>query len=229
MKEAQQGLQSSQELSVGLFSLTIEQLGEVMDLGIPLEGIFIIECLMEGTNPQVHLKTAKVGGIMQLLKRKGYLTEKGEVSFLGKELYYELLNGRGSTPKIKTLERELKKVTDSHFDEWWAAFPAHDGFEDTSKGYETIFPKTRVLRLNKESSRALFEKIVMGDNIDPRTIIEATEAHIKAIKKESMKKKENKLTYLQNSLTYLRNRTYEAFIEDIGKQDDEPIGRGFNL
>ena len=98
----------------------------------------------------------------------------------------------------------------SSFEVWWNTFPLHDGFKIGSKN----FLKTRGLRVSKEDCKKLFEKIIAEGPYTAEHLIQALKAHISNAKNLSLKKGENKLSFIHNSATYLRQGDYVAWIGD---------------
>lgn len=200
-----------------LFTFPIQQFAQIIELNIPLEALYVLECLIQGTDPRAHIKGHKIEAIEQFLIRKFYLSEKLEVTVLGRQLHSDL---RCGTLPIKTTVKRVQKAISTDFERWWAAFPLHDGFD--YGGYS--FEKTRTLRTKKEDCARLFTKNVNEGPFTAEQIIAATSTHIWKTKVISGRERKNKLSFVHNSETYLRNKDYEAWIADIasrrGKEDE---------
>jgi hypothetical protein len=188
-----------------LFTLTIEQFAQVIELGVPLEALFVMECIIQGTNPALHIKSQRLGGITQLLTRKNYLSKDGQITPLGRKFYDTL---RCGGMELEIAVKEIKEQSNTSFEVWWKVFPASDGFEYMGQKFE----KTRALRTGESVCRILFEKNATTTSYTAEQIIEATKTHIELVKRHSVKTKQNKLSFINNSQTYLRNRIYEAFV-----------------
>lgn len=193
-----------------LFTLTIEQFAQVIELGIPLEALFVLECFIQGTNPAVHIKATRLAGITQALTRKGYLSKQG-VTALGKATYDSLLCGGMD---IKQVVDEIKETAKTAFETWWDNFPLHDGWDEGTRKFE----KTRTLRTKREICLLLFTEAVARGTHSAEQIIQGTINHLLTMRFQSIRDKKNKLTFIHNSETYLRNKDYEAWIDDKPKE-----------
>ena len=198
-----------------LFSLTISQLGQIMSLGLPLEGVYILECLIEGTNPGYHLPYPRLQGTYQTLTRKGYLSESDELTEEGIRLYKALLDNKDIVEEKegRVISMEVKLT----FEDWWRDYPRHDGFEYNNK----VFEKKRPLKKNKEVCKRIFDEYVNKGRFTAKEIIEATAADILLRKQTSVKEGKNALSFLQASDTYIRQASFEPFIGDIPKEDSD--------
>jgi hypothetical protein len=195
-----------------LFTLTIEQFARTIEMGIPLEALFVLECMYQGTNPAAHVKEPKMEAINQLLTRKSFLSE-GRITPLGQKVYESLRCGGMAKDAIQ----ELKKELSSSFDIWWNIFPLHDGFTTGTRKFD----KTRALRTSKSDCQNLFNKAVAQGPYTAEQIIAATKAHISSVKAQSAKTRTNKLSFVHNSATYLRQQDYVAWIGDSEVKLDE--------
>jgi len=199
-----------------LFTLTIEQFAQVIELGVPLEALFVMECIIQGTNPALHIKSQRLGGITQLLTRKNYLSKEGTITPLGKKFYDTL---RCGGMELEIAVKEIKDQSNSSFEVWWKVFPATDGFEYRGQKFE----KTRALRTGESVCRILFEKNSTTTAYTAEQIIEATKAHLELVKRQSIKTGTNKMSFINNSQTYLRNRIYEAFMGEKTESDKTEV------
>ena len=162
--------------SQGLFALTIPQLGQILELGIPLEGIYVLEAVLEGTCPNCHIQSARLEGVYTLLKRKSYLTEDNKITSSGLKLYEDLA---GNNTNLKKEAVAQKREIEEAFAKWWKIFPYSDGWTD-STGRKYL--KTRVIKSGEERCKDLFQKILLTDGIKPDQIVEATRLHIESLK-----------------------------------------------
>ena len=76
---------------------------------------------------------------------------------------------------------------------------------------------------------SILAQILNEGDYTPQQLIAALKFEIEQKVLESMRRGNNRLTYMQNSLTYLNQRTFEAFIELIEQEGDnagpaEPTG-----
>lgn len=207
MQQLQQ--ESSQGSSV--FNLTIEEFKQLQTYGIDLNHLFILECLAEGTDITKHVSSTKVKAWKQNLYRKNLITEKGEITTLGKNLFEAL--GSSAAPKGDVIADTMKAI-DYQFEQWWKAYPSTDMF---SHGGRT-FHGSRGLRQRKEECRKKFNDILLEGEHKAEDLIRALKREITLKMDQSVKDNENKLKYMQNTATYLTQRTYENFIypkEDI--------------
>jgi len=201
MQQSQQE-QNAQGLSV--FNLTIEGFRQLQTYGIDLNHLFILECLSEGTDVEKHMSSSKVAAWKQNLYRKSLITEKGEVTVLGKELLVALSSARPPGEVV----RKIRKEVDELFELWWKAYPPTDMFEYKGRS----FSGSRGLRQKKEDCKKKFNEILLEGEHSAEDLIRALEREITLKKEQSVKDNENKMKYMQNSATYLNQRTYENFM-----------------
>ena len=192
--------------------ITPFQFGEIIKQQYSLDHIAILKLVNDNIELGEMIEGSKrFAALYQSAIRKGILTEDGSaVSNVGKELL-QYLEDR------KEEKSFVRKKESSDFDSWWGIFPPTDNFV-----YEDIkFTGCRNLRLNKEECRLKFERLVSDGLYTAEEIIEATRYDVLQKMRESVRKKSNKLTYLQNSLTYLRQHSFESFIELIDKKESD--------
>lgn len=198
----QQSQQSSQDSSV--FSLTIEGFWQLHTHGIDLNHLFVLECLNEGTDIENHVSPSKARAWKQNLYRKSLVTEKGEITALGKDLLSSLGSARSPTAAIK---RAIEQK-DIQFETWWKTYPATDIFEYKGR----TFNGSRGLRQKKEECRKRFNEILLEGEHSAEDLIRALNREVLLKKEQSIRDNENKMKYMQNSATYLNQRTFENFI-----------------
>lgn len=203
----QQSQENSQELSV--FNLTIEGFWQLHTYGIDLNHLFILECLNEGTDIEKHVKSTKLKAWKHNLFRKSMITEKGEVTVIGKEILKSLAESRSITQSISS----VSKSADDSFEKWWKTYPGTDIFEYKGKK----FAGSRALRVNKNECRKKFEAIIIEGEFNAEKLVQLLETEVWLKKEQSLKENDNKLRYMQNSLSYLNQRTFESF-ETISSQ-----------
>jgi hypothetical protein len=184
--------------------------------GHTLDHIFILTLIEQGNDiTQFRKDNLKIDVLYKGLIRKGLITTDEKITKLGVELLI-FLTTRGKTSMIK-------KSTDStEFDNWWASYPGTDTFIHKYKS----FTGHRSLRVNKNDCRTAFNKILIEGEYTASQMIKALEIDVLQKKEASVKKNENKLSWMQNSLTYLNQRSFEPFIElidtNIEMMDNSP-------
>mgnify|MGYP001590475955 CR=1 FL=1 len=181
-------------------NIKLEQFKELIDKGLSLDLIYVLQKISEGVIIKQEKEYFKVNNIVYTLERKGYITHENIITLEGKELLDSL-----KTTKIKT-KRFPKR--DEEFEQWWKTYPGTTEF--VWKGRR--FAGSRAIRIKKEECRSKFEKI-LDEGILGEDMVKALECEITQKKEESLKRNENKLNYMQNTLTYLNQRTFEPYIE----------------
>jgi len=184
-------------------SKTFEQ---ILQLGIDLNHIFILEGFAQGTDLTKHINAGRGESWKQTLIRKGYLSAIGEILPSGNQLLSDIGIGNISIVKKK---REKQELIVNNFDLWWKAYPGTDNF--TYKGKQ--FKGSRTLRQNKEQCIPKIHKILTEGEYTIEEMIGALELEKTQKMEESIRVGHNKMSYFQNSLTYLNQRTFEPFIE----------------
>jgi len=184
--------------------ITPNQFLQLAKKAYSLDMLYLLKLIEQEIDIEPLCSSARVKNIVSGLLRKGLITEKG-LSLKGKELLEFI-----SENKIGATLNKKKDTIDT-FDTWWKAYPGTDTFKEGSK----IFKGSRSLRVNKEKCRIKFNKILNEGEYDANILITAMLYDVTQKKQLSIKKNENKLTYMQNSLTYLNQRSYEPFIELI--------------
>jgi hypothetical protein len=195
-------------METNLFNLTPLQFQQILSSHLDLNTVYLLWCLDKGIATDEEVTSQKAKGYLQTLSRKGFIAESGTITVLGKE-YLQSLTTQTSDLKavIKTMHT---KATES-FDTWWSIFPGTDKFKVGSK----VFEGSRGLRQKKDDCRELFKTLVNKGEYTAEEIIEATKLDIETRKKNSVKKSENTLKYLQNSYTYLNQRSFDGYVDDV--------------
>lgn len=194
-------------------NITTEHFLGLVERGLTLDHIFILKLVEENydVNPLCE-EWERINGLKKALFRKGFISKEETPTIQGKEVL-------GFISSIKNKKLIKTKIPEPiGFNEWWLAFPSTDCFEYKGQSYKGA----RGLRVNKDVCKALFEKIVDEGEYKPEQLIAALEYDVIGKKEESIKKRENKLSYMQNSATYLRQRSFEPFIELVNQQDINP-------
>lgn len=196
----------SKRSMIDISSKTFEQL---LDIGMDINHLYILEALAEGTDLSLHINSPKVLGWKQTLLRKGYIDIKEGITEAGKELLSSVGSGKLSIVKAS---RKLKKekIVDS-FDLWWKAYPGTDQFK-----YKDIsFRGTRSLRVKQDECALKLTVILSKGEYTIEEMIEAIEIEKLQKMEESVRVRQNKMSYFLNSLSYLNQRIFEPYIELI--------------
>jgi len=184
---------------------------EIVKKGYSLDLIYLLSLIYEEQDVTDMIEdSSKIAILHQTLIRKDLLSEANIITVKGKELLDFIAN-----EEISKLPKKAIKI--SEFEEWWKIFPSNNRFSHKGKS----FAATRALKVKQEDCKKQFNKLVNDKKFTAREIIEATKIDVLLKKNESVKKGENKLTYLQNSLTYLNQCSFQGFIELIGSNDEE--------
>lgn len=182
--------------------LTIDHYQELIKKSYSLDAIFLLNLISENydVSPMTE-DSAKVKAIYKSLLRKGIITEEDKLTTLGLDIL-EFISKKGNTKFIK------KKTIKSDFDDWWEIYPRTDAFMMGN----IRFHGTRGLRVDKEECRLAYNKLINEGKFSKEDIINATLYDIKQRKSNSLKKRENQLTFLVNSARYLKKGFFEPFV-----------------
>jgi len=185
--------------------LTDEKFDELMNKGYTTDQIITLKLVDEGIDIMSRKDTPKWGILLQSLIRKGLLFEtENKLTTIGRELLVFV-----DSKDRKKINKP--KASSTEFDLFWEAYPRSDSFEYRGK----TFQGSRSLRVDKDTCRTLFNKIIIEGEVSAKQIIEALNLEIFQKKEKSVKEGSNKLSYMQNSATYLRQKTYDGFLDLI--------------
>lgn len=200
----------------GLFGFHLSQFKEVLSTNLSFGAFFLLDKLVGG-NVIDYIQNDKLDLLMKELERKGYIDEVGNPTFQGRLLWESIALGQRNVGGIMKAEKKsvVKKIQED-FDRWWAAYPPTDGFEYGGRKFE----KSRGLRVDKDKCKELFSKLIVSE-YTAEQVIEATKIDVETRKKASLNCGINNLKYFQNSATYLRQKSFDAFIEEISKKDND--------
>lgn len=205
----QSQLQSnSQELS-SIFNLSVNGYKALQKSGLTLDQMFYLELIIKEVDTTDIVGKDRIMTWQQSLRRKGYLTEKGEATLDGFTLWKEV--GVEGEPFCTITERRAKAESD--FERWWRTFPSNDTFEYQGQK----FLGSRSLKRGKSESKAKFEEIVNEGEFSGEDIIRSLECEVELKKQLSIKEKVNKMCYMTNSLSWLNQRQFEGFVETSKK------------
>jgi hypothetical protein len=188
-------------------NLTFSHFEQIHKNGYNLDLVYMLELISSDESADIKIMCCdvpKMEALCQTLFRKGLVTEEYKITTIGKDLLTFL-----ASDKEEKLVK--KKATDDDFDRWWKAYPGTDTF--TYK--EKLFQGTRSLRVKKDDCKIKLRKIIAEGEYTLDELIAALEYEVKQKKENSVKSRDNKLSFMQNSLTYLNQRTFEPFIELI--------------
>lgn len=200
-----QKLQESSPDLLPIFNITQAGFLELMKSSLNLDQLFYLECVKNNVDlrdlvPKDRLLTWK-----QSLVRKGFLTEDGIPTEDGNLL----LTAVGSGLPFRNEVEKKREAREEDFDRWWKTYPSSDHFEH--KGKE--FKGSRALRIYKEKCRIAFHQIINEGEVTADDLIRSLEYEIWSKKEESVRIKENKMSYMRNTHSYLSSRMYEGFLE----------------
>lgn len=201
--------------------ITPEQFEELIKKSYSLDIIYLLKLIDAKYNVEpLYENSMRLSAIYQSLIRKGLIAKDDDkITIIGKDLLKFVGEDNNQTKFVK------RKPNATSFDEWWKLYPGTDTFTYNGKK----FRGTRALRKDKQACKIKFDAILNEGDYTPQQLIAALKFEIEQKVLESMRRGNNRLTYMQNSLTYLNQRTFEAFIELIEQEGDnagpaEPTG-----
>lgn len=156
------------------------------------------------------MSSSKIKAWKQNLYRKSLITDKGELTVLGREL----LSALSINKSPRDVVGKTRKEADDDFEVWWKIYPATDALTLNNK----VVGGSRGLRQKKEDCRKKFNEILLEGEHSAEDLNRALKREITAKRNQSSMENENKMRYMQNTATYLNQKTYENFIypkEDI--------------
>ena len=166
----------------------------------------------------LYENSMRLSAIYQSLIRKGLVAkDEHQLTTVGKDLLEFVGEDKTNNKFVK------RKPKATAFEEWWKLYPGTDTF--TYKGKS--FKGTRALRKDKQACKIKFNTILIEGDYTSDQLIKALDFEIMQKVTMSYTTGSNRITYQQNSLTYLNQRTYEAYVELIeqeGEQPAEPTG-----
>jgi hypothetical protein len=190
-------------------NLSFQKFQEIHNSGYTLDHLYLLLCIEREEDVKTMCKESpKLEALYQGIYRKGLITEAQKLTVSGKEFikYVQAVETTDETTTVK-IKPDFLDV----FEIWWKAYPGTDTFVHGGRK----FSGTRGLRKNKEECRKKFEAILEEGEYTADDLMGALNFEVLQKKNNSLKDKENKITFMQNSLTYLNQRTFEPFIELI--------------
>jgi len=183
--------------------MTYNKWKKLADEGYSSDVISFLLFLQQGES--IDEEHPKSKALISLMERKELVVD-GKISVKG----LSLLNSMEEIGNIPT-----KAIKSDKFEEWWKAYPSTDAFSIDG----TNFIGTQSKRIKKDVCKKTFNKLI-NEGITAEDIINATQYHFEQAKKLSVKKNENKLSFIANSERYLRERMFEPYIEMAKKVEE---------
>jgi hypothetical protein len=199
--------------------ITPQQFEELIKKSYSLDIIYLLKLIdSEYDVIPLYENSMRLSAIYQSLIRKGLVAkDEHQLTTVGKDLLEFVGEDKTNNKFVK------RKPKATAFEEWWKLYPGTDTF--TYKGKS--FKGTRALRKDKQACKIKFNTILMEGDYTSDQLIKALDFEIMQKVTMSYTTGSNRITYQQNSLTYLNQRTYEAYVELIeqeGEQPAEPTG-----
>mgnify|MGYP003634007635 FL=1 len=199
--------------------ITPQQFEELIKKSYSLDIIYLLKLIdSEYDVIPLYENSMRLSAIYQSLIRKGLVAkDEHQLTTVGKDLLAFVGEDKTNNKFVK------RKPKATAFEEWWKLYPGTDTF--TYKGKS--FKGTRALRKDKQACKIKFNTILMEGDYTSDQLIKALDFEIMQKVTMSYTTGSNRITYQQNSLTYLNQRTYEAYVELIeqeGEQPAEPTG-----
>ena len=199
--------------------ITPQQFEELIKKSYSLDIIYLLKLIdSEYDVIPLYENSMRLSAIYQSLIRKGLIAkDEHQLTTVGKDLLAFVGEDKSNNKFVK------RKPKATAFEEWWKLYPGTDTF--TYKGKS--FKGTRALRKDKQACKIKFNTILMEGDYTSDQLIKALDFEIMQKVTMSYTTGSNRITYQQNSLTYLNQRTYEAYVELIeqeGEQPAEPTG-----
>lgn len=126
----------------------------------------------------------------------GYLTKNRQISSAGSKL----MNSLETDEEIK----QRKQIDDGFKEFFYDTWPKDDKFAH--------FPFSRALRINPKPSKAAY-KSAIEDGVTHEELINAVNAQVESLKKQSMRQASNQLKWLPSPHRWLNEQRYESFVD----------------
>lgn len=151
------------------------------------------------------------------LERFGFVYDN-EITPKGKDLVFQAENWEGVyTPPNKKVKKEYSQ----DFLTFWDNYPATDSFTLDGEDFQGL----RTLRKNKDQTYTKYQQVTK--HVNPQELLEALLYEVEFRKHDSLKKRQNQLTFMSGVDIWLKNRKFEMFLGK-GKfkgQDSSNIGK----
>lgn len=182
---------------------------ELLKSGVNLDMLFTLELIEKDIDVDYFFdKSFQGGDILQSLVRKGYISDSlREITTEGRAL----LEFTRRDPDVKVKLKKKVIITEDVFDKFWDAYPTTDNIVKDNK---IIIKGTRAIRKGKKDElKVKLGKILAEGQYTIEDIVRALNFEVDQKIQESIRRRENKLSYMQNPEAYLNQRTFEAYIE----------------
>lgn len=185
----------------------------ISELGLTLDHIFILSFIKNNTIEGLKdKKTQKVKGILNTLKRKNIIDDKGNINSGYIDFANAFVTEKIDYQKLVNKVKETNIREEDDFEIWWETYPKTDSF--SHQGIK--FAGNRALRQSKADCKAKFKLLLMeGYSVDK--LIKALKTEVAQKMAASVRTRTNKLSFMQNTLTYLNKRTFDSYI-DVDEQ-----------
>ena len=193
--------------------ITPKMFQELIKKSYNLDLVYLLKMIDEQYDVQpLYEDSMKIAALYQSLIRKGLITKDEEkLTTVGKSLLEYVRNSEDN----KIVKR--KPIT-TDFEEWWKNYPTTDTWSlDRHK-----FKGTRALRRGKEECRRKFKAIIEEGDYTAQQLTKALKYEVDVKVQRSIKERKNIMSFMQGSITYLNQRTFEAFIELMDQEKDNP-------
>ena len=187
---------------------------ELIKKSYNLDLVYLLKLIEDGQDIEpLYTDSMKIGALHQGLVRKGLISKDDDkVTLEGKDLL-KFISGDDDSPKIIK-----RKPLTTDFEEWWKNYPTTDTWSlDRHK-----FKGTRALRRGKEECRRKFKAIIEEGDYTAQQLTKALKYEVDMKVQRSIKERKNIMSFMQGSITYLNQRTFEAFIELMDQEKDNP-------
>lgn len=184
---------------------------KLINKGYSLDMMYMLKNIKDGVDVYSLCNGEKLKSIYSSLQRRTLISENGKLTLIGQEI----LDFLEKDDVEIILPKKESKIED--FDLWWKTYPGTDSF--THKGI--TFTGSRGLRVKKDDCKIKFDTILQEGEYTAKQLIKALETEVMMKKENSVKTKQNKLSFLQNSCTYLNQRTFENFIDVVVEQEEQ--------
>lgn len=182
---------------------------ELIKNNLSLDHIFVLEMMENDLDVEYFFKDSERGQAMiQTLVRTGHIKE-GIILGPGKALLEFMRKSPEKPLKIK----RRATMAESDMDRIWNAYPATDNIVRDGK---ILFSGTRALRKakgGKDAVRSTVSKILDEGKYTVDDIVRSINFEVRQKIEESIKRRENKLSWMQNIDTYFNQRTFEPYVE----------------
>lgn len=169
-----------------------------------MDEVFLLQLAIQGYNLE-DFNERRIALMIKKLVRNGFLSENGQVTQAGKDLYASLFSD-GDELQLNKIEQ-----VEDDFEKFWKAFPPNDTVKVEGK---ILYKGSRTLKQDKDKCKIKFHQILSEGEHTAADIIKALNYEVQLKIEKSIKEKTNKLSYLKNSHAWLNQRAFEGFIDE---------------